>query len=128
MMGPSGGVAPLQYKLRRSPAPQCSFALPGHGKLQSESEAFVAPFDMTFPQSYIPKPRDQNIGDGRIKGTMNSIETRLTAFLAKFDTGIDKVPLAEVHAILDSHVRRVRIAGRCECACRNIVPNLIQVR
>ena len=60
---------------------------------------------------------------------MNKTETRLTAFLAIFDTGIDKVLLvAEVHAILDSHVRRVRIAGRCERACRDIVPNLIQVR
>ena len=128
MMGPSGGVAPLQYKLSRSPAPQCSFVLPGHGKLQSESEAFVAPFDMTFPQSYIPTPRDQNIGDGRIKRTMNKTETRLTAFLAIFDTGIDKVLAAEVHATLNSHVRRVPIAGRCERACRDIVPNLIRVR
>ena len=128
MMGPSGGAAPLQYKLRRAPAPQCSFALPGHGKLQSESEAFVAPFDMAFPQSYIPKPRDQNIGDGKNKENQEQPETRLTAFLAIFDTGIDKVLVAEVHAVLDSHVRRVRIAGRCESACRDIVPNLIQVR
>jgi hypothetical protein len=122
MMGPFGGGPPLQYKLRRSPAPQCSVVLPGHGKLQSESEEFVAPFDMTFPQSYIPTPRDQTIE------SMNKTETRLTAFLAIFDTSIDIVLAAEVHAVLDSHVRRVPIAGRCERACRNIVPNSIQVR
>jgi hypothetical protein len=55
-------------------------------------------------------------------------ETRHTAFLAMFDTGIDKVLAAEIHAILDSHVRRVPIAGRCERACGDIVPNLIRVR
>ena len=54
MTGPAGGVAPLQYKSRRLPAPQVSFALPLHGKLQSESKAAVPPLDMTFPQSYIP--------------------------------------------------------------------------
>ena len=55
-------------------------------------------------------------------------ETRHTAFLAMFDTGIDKVLAAEIHAILDSHVRRVPIAGRCERACGDIVPDLIRVR
>ena len=41
------------------------------------------------------------------------IWTPLTTLMAIFDTGIDKVPgVAEVHAILDGHVVRVRIADR----------------
>ena len=54
MTGAAGGAAPLQYRFIRPPAPQVSFVLPLHAKLQSESEAFVAPVEMTFPQSYIP--------------------------------------------------------------------------
>jgi len=54
MMGPGGGVALLLYTLRRFPAPQCSFALPVHGKLQSEFEAVMPPLDIAFPQSEIP--------------------------------------------------------------------------
>ena len=54
MTGAAGGAAPLQYRVMRLPAPQVSFVFPLHGKPQSESEAFVAPVEMTFPQSYIP--------------------------------------------------------------------------
>jgi len=40
-------------------------------------------------------------------------ETPLTTLLPIFDTGVDKVPsVAEVHAILDGHLVRVRIAGK----------------
>jgi hypothetical protein len=56
---------------------------------------------------------------------MDSVETPLTALLGIFDTSIAKLlPVAEVHAILDSHVLSVRISGRCESACCGIVPNL----
>ena len=56
---------------------------------------------------------------------MDGIETLLTTFLAIFNTGVDKVPrVAVIHAILDGHVRGVRIAGGRERACRDIVPNL----
>jgi hypothetical protein len=55
---------------------------------------------------------------------MNNIEIPLTTFLAIFNTGVDKVPrVAVIHTILDSHILRVRIAGRRECATRDIVPN-----
>jgi hypothetical protein len=50
--GGVGGVAPLQYRLRRLPAPQTSAAFPGHGKLQSESDAVVPPLEIVFPQSF----------------------------------------------------------------------------
>lgn len=54
-----------------------------------------------------------------------NVEIPLTTLLAKFDTGIDKVlRVAEVNAILDSHVLCVRIADRCESAGCDIVPNL----
>jgi len=44
---------------------------------------------------------------------MDDPETPLTTLLAIFDTGIDKVPsVADVHAILDGHVIRVRITER----------------
>ncbi len=68
MIGAAGGVAPLQYKFIRLPAPQVSFALPLHGKLQSESKVVVPPLDMTFPQSYI-RLCDQNNGGGKQKGS-----------------------------------------------------------
>ncbi len=49
---------------------------------------------------------------------MDDIQTPLTALLAIFDTGIDEVPsVAEIHASLDIHVRRIYIADRGECAC-----------
>lgn len=125
-MGPAGGVAPLQYKLRRAPAPQCSLASPLHGKLQSESEAVVPPFDMTFPQSYITNHVIRITEKGEKKSMHGmTLKIQLTTFLAIFNTGVDKVPrVAVIHAILDSHVRRIRIAGRRERACRDIVPNL----
>jgi hypothetical protein len=126
MIGPAGGAAPLQYKLRRPPAPQCSLALPLHGKLQSEFEAAVPPFDMTFPQSYITN-RVIRIAETGEKKSMPGVtlKTQLTAFLAIFDTSVDKVPrIAVIHAILDSHVRRIGIAGRRERTCRDIVPDL----
>lgn len=126
MVGPAGGVAPLQYKLRRPPAPQCSLASPLHGKLQSESEAVVPPFDMSFPQSYITNRVIRITETGEKKSMPGvTLKTQLTAFLAKFNTGVDKVPrVAIVYAIFDSHVSRIRIAGRRERACRDIVPNL----
>jgi len=105
----------------RPPAPQVSFALPLHGKLQSESEAVAAPVEMTFPQSYIPDHviRKTEMGNKRAPWA-----TLLTALLAILDTGIDKVlRVAEINAVFDSHVFCVRIAGGCECACCDIVPN-----
>jgi hypothetical protein len=70
-------------------------------------------------------PCDQNNGDRKENRVIGNVETPLTALLAKFDAGIDKVLcVAEVHAILDSHVLCVRIADSCESACCDIVPNL----
>jgi len=55
---------------------------------------------------------------------MGNVETLLTALLTKFGAGINKILfVAEIHAVLDSHVRRVGIAGRGEGSCRDIVPN-----
>lgn len=49
----------------------------------------------------------------------------LTALLAVFDTSIEKISgVAEVHAIPDSHIRRVYEADSCECAHSNSIPNL----
>jgi hypothetical protein len=51
----------------------------------------------------------------------------LTAFLAVFNTGVDiAFPVTEIHAILDSHVRRVCITGGRESACPDIVTILYQ--
>jgi hypothetical protein len=125
MTGAAGGAAPLQYKFRRLPAPQVSFALPLHGKLQSESKAVATSLDMKFPQSYIPDRVIRTTEIGRKIEPWANVETPLTALLAKFDTGIDKVlRVAEVHAILDSHVFCVRIADRFESAFCGVVPNL----
>jgi hypothetical protein len=119
MTGAAGGAAPLQYRFMRSPAPQDSFVLPLHGKVQSESEAVAAPVEMTFPQSYIP---DHVIKTAEMR---NKGETSLTTLLAILDTGIDKVlRVAEIQAVFNSHVFCVRVADGCECACCDIVPNL----
>jgi hypothetical protein len=54
---------------------------------------------------------------------VDNIESRLTAFLGIFNTGIDiLLPVAEIYAVLDSHVLRVCIARGCECARPDIVP------
>jgi hypothetical protein len=56
---------------------------------------------------------------------VGNVETSLTTLLAKLNTGIDKVlRIAETHAVFNSHVFCVRVADGCECACRDIVPNL----
>ena len=61
------------------------------------------------------------------QSAVDNIETRLTAFLGIFNTGIDiLLPVAEIYAVLDSHGLRVRIGGRCERARRGTVPNLCQ--
>ena len=58
---------------------------------------------------------------------MGDIEGPLTAFLAVFNTGVDIVLIvAEIHAILDSHVRCGCIKGGRESARIDIVPNLYQ--
>ena len=61
------------------------------------------------------------------QSAVDNIESRLTAFLGIFNTGIDiLLPVAEIYAVLDSHVLRVRVGGRCERARRGTVPNLCQ--
>lgn len=121
MTGAAGGAAPLQYRFMRAPAPQVSFALPLHGKLQSESEAVTAPVEMTFPQSYIP---DHVISTAEMTA-MGNVETSLTTLLAILDTGIDKaLRVAEIHAVFNSHVFCVCVADGCESACCGVVPNL----
>ena len=53
------------------------------------------------------------------------VEKSLTALLSILDTGIDKVlRVAEIHAVFNSHVFCVRVAGGRECAGCDIVPNL----
>jgi hypothetical protein len=60
---------------------------------------------------------------GKENRVMGNVETPLTAFLAVFNTRIDKVlPFAEAHATLDSHFSCVSIGGRCESARSRIVP------
>ena len=125
MIGGAGGVAPLQYKLRRFPAPHCSLALPVHGKLQSEGEAFVPPFEMTSPQSCIQKRtvRTTEIQEKRThQGTLNRA---LTALLTILNTGVDKVLIIAVtDTILDGHITCVRVLSRRKRARCNIVPRV----
>ena len=57
----------------------------------------------------------------------NTETTRLTAFLRKFNTGVDKVLfVTEIYAALNSHILRVRKPGRYERACCDIVPEWYQ--
>jgi hypothetical protein len=81
--------------------------------------------EMTFPQSYIPE-HVIKIAEMRNEGKpWGNVETSLTTLLTIFDTGIDKLlRVAEIHAVFNSHVCCVRVAGGCECACCDIVPNL----
>ena len=111
MTGAAGGAAPLQYRFIRSPAPQVSFELPLHGKLQSEFKALAAPVEIAFPQSYIPDHVIRT-AEMRNKGALSNVETSLTTLLAILDTGIDKVlRVAEIHAVFNGHVFCVRVAG-----------------
>jgi hypothetical protein len=83
------------------------------------------PVGYEIPTILYPRPCDQNNGNRKANRAMGNAKTPLTTLLAKFDTGIDKVlRVAEVHAILDSHVLCVRIADSCESARCDIVPNL----
>ena len=83
------------------------------------------PIGYEIPTVLYPRPCDQNNRERKENRGTGSVETPLTALLAVFDTGVDEVlRVTEVHAILDSHVICVRIAGRCERACCDIVPNL----
>ncbi len=62
-----------------------------------------------------------------MRGNRDNTETRLTAFLRKFNTGVDKVlAVTEIYAVLNSHILRVGKAGRYERACCDIVPDLCQ--
>jgi hypothetical protein len=66
-----------------------------------------------------------NDRDGKEKGAMVDVKTPLTALLAIFDTSVEEIPgVAEVHAIPDSHIIRVCIADRCECARSDSIPSL----
>lgn len=61
------------------------------------------------------------------QSTVDNIETRLTTFLGKFNTSVDKLlSVAEIYAVLDSHVLRVCIARRCERARPDIVTGRYQ--
>jgi hypothetical protein len=127
MTGAGGGAAPLQYKFMRPPAPQVSFVLPLHGKLQSESKAFAVPLEMTFPQSYIPNHVIRTTEMTNKGEPWTTVETSLTTLLAILDTGINKVlRVAEIHAVFNSHIFCVRVADGCESACCDVVPNLEQ--
>ena len=62
-----------------------------------------------------------------MRGNRDNTETRLTAFLRKFNTGVDKVlSITELYAVLDIHILRVRKAGKYERACCDIVLDLCQ--
>jgi hypothetical protein len=129
MTGPGGGVlvTPVdEYRFRRYPAPQRSFALPVHGKLQSAFGAAVPPFDMVFPQSYsqkhvvIRKFRDWN-------PKKDDTGAPLTALLTIFDTGVCKVlVVAEIHAVFHRQGFRVNITSRREGPRLDLVPNFHQ--
>lgn len=59
-----------------------------------------------------------------MRGNRDNAETRLTAFLRKFNTGVDKVLfVTEIYAVLNSHILLVRKAGRYERARCDIVPD-----
>jgi hypothetical protein len=61
------------------------------------------------------------------QSAVDNIETRLTAILGKFNTCVDiLLSVAEIYAVLDSHVIRVCIARRCERARPDIVPGRYQ--
>jgi hypothetical protein len=61
------------------------------------------------------------------QSAVDNIESRLTAFLGIFNTGIDiLLPVAEIYAVLDGHVLRVCIARGCERARSDIVPGWYQ--
>jgi hypothetical protein len=125
MTGGAGGLAPLQYKLRRPPAPQCSFAFPVHGKLQSESEAVVPPLEMAFPQSCIKTCIIRTTEWESIKDTLNRA---LTTLLAIFNTGVYEVLiLAKTDTVLDSHIFCVRVPSRRERARSDIIPRVYKV-
>ncbi len=59
-----------------------------------------------------------------MRGNRDSTETRLTAFLRKFNTSVDKfLFVTEIYAALNSHILLVHKAGRYECAHCNMVPD-----
>ena len=129
MIGGAGGAAPLQYRLRRPPAPHCSLASPEHGKLQSEGEAFVPPFEMTSPQSCIQKRTVRTTEIREERTHQGALNRPLTTLLTILNTGIYKVSLIAVtDTILNSHITCVRVRGRRERARCDIVPRVYGVR
>ena len=62
-----------------------------------------------------------------MRGNRDNAETRLTAFLRKLNTGVDKVLfVTEIYAVLNSRILRVCKAGGYERACCDIVPDWCQ--